>query len=112
MRVDDLQSRRSAAPAARRDLSSSASWKKTTQAKNREPMGGAVVCWDFDETLGYFRPREYAWDGLTIPQGMPPARLKPGISELLESLSEFTHVVTTAAVRDYAISVLKEFGLL
>jgi hypothetical protein len=75
-------------------------------------VSSAVVCWDFDETLGYFRPREYGWEGKPVPADLPPARLKPGISELLESLSEFTHVVTTAAVRDYAISVLQEFGLL
>jgi len=75
-------------------------------------MSSAVVCWDFDETLGYFRPREYRWDGVPIPEGMPAARLKPGIGELLESLSEFTHIVTTAAVRDYVVSVLQEFGLL
>jgi hypothetical protein len=75
-------------------------------------MSGAVVCWDFDETLGYFRPREYGWSGLPVPASMPPARLKPGIGELLASLTEFTHVVTTAAMREYATGVLQEFGLL
>jgi hypothetical protein len=75
-------------------------------------LGDTVICWDFDETLGYFRPREFGWEGRPVPEGMPPARLKPGIGELLESLSEFTHVVTTAAIRDYAIGVLQEFGLL
>jgi len=39
-------------------------------------------------------------------------RLKPGIGELLESLSAFTHVVTTAAVREYARDVLRQHCLL
>jgi hypothetical protein len=71
-----------------------------------------VVCWDFDETLGYFRPHEFAWAGLPKPASMPAARLKPGIEALLESLREFTHVVTTAAVGAYARAVLAEHGLL
>ncbi len=71
-----------------------------------------VVCWDFDETLGYFRPHEFAWAGQTRPAAMPPPRLKPGIGALLESLSEFTHVVTTAAEREYARDVLRQHDLL
>lgn len=71
-----------------------------------------VVCWDFDETLGYFRPHEFMWAGLPKPASMPPPRLKPGIGALLESLREFTHVVTTAAVGAYARAVLAEHGLL
>ena len=55
-----------------------------------------IVCWDFDETLGYFRPLELRFLGAEVPKGMPPPRLKPGISELLVSLSEFTHVVPLA----------------
>src|SRR5262245_29003000 len=43
---------------------------------------------------------------------MPAARLKPGIAELLASLTGFTHVVTTAAVGAYAREVLREHGLL
>jgi len=71
-----------------------------------------VVCWDFDETLGYFRPHEFAWAGQATPAAFPPPRLKPGICELLESLSGFTHVVTTAAVREYARDVLRQHDLL
>jgi hypothetical protein len=71
-----------------------------------------VVCWDFDETLGYFRPHEFAWAGQPKPASMPPVRLKPGIDALLESLSGFTHVVTTAAVREYARDVLRQHDLL
>ena len=71
-----------------------------------------VVCWDFDETLGYFRPHEFAWAGQPRPASMPPPRLKPGIAELLASLSAFTHVVTTAAVREYARDVLRQHDLL
>lgn len=71
-----------------------------------------VVCWDFDETLGYFRPHEFAWAGQPRPEAMPPPRLKPGIGALLESLPELTHVVTTAAVRDYARDVLRHHDLL
>ena len=71
-----------------------------------------VICWDFDETLGYFRPHEFAWAGQPRPASMPPPRLKPGIAELLASLSAFTHVVTTAAVREYARDVLRQHDLL
>lgn len=71
-----------------------------------------VVCWDFDETLGYFRPHEFAWAGQPAPASLPPPRLKPGIAALLESLSDFTHVVTTAAVREYARDVLRQYDLL
>lgn len=71
-----------------------------------------VVCWDFDETLGYFRPHEFAWAGQPTPASLPPPRLKPGIAALLESLSDFTHVVTTAAVREYARDVLRQYDLL
>jgi len=71
-----------------------------------------VVCWDLDETLGYFRPHEFAWAGQPKPAAMPPPRLKPGIAALLESLGEFTHVVTTAALREYARDVLRAHDLL
>ena len=71
----------------------------------------SIVCWDFDETLGYFRPLEFAWLGLPPPVFLPPPRLKPGIRQLLESLHEFTHVVTTAALGEYARQVLREFQL-
>lgn len=71
-----------------------------------------IVCWDFDETLGYFRPLEFAYVGTLAPEGMPPVRLKPGIRELLVALPEFTHVVTTAAIGNYARGVLREHGLL
>jgi hypothetical protein len=71
-----------------------------------------IVCWDFDETLGYFRPLEYRFLGEPAPAGMPGPRLKPGIRELLATLSEVTHVVTTAAIGEYAREVLREQGLL
>jgi hypothetical protein len=71
-----------------------------------------IVCWDFDETLGYFRPLEFAWIGQERPASLPPVRLKPGIGELLGALQDFTHVVTTAALRDYARSVLADQRLL
>lgn len=77
-----------------------------------KPALQPVVCWDFDETLGYFRPHEFAWAGQPKPPSMPSPRLKPGIGALLESLREFTHVVTTAAVRDYARDVLRQHDLL
>jgi hypothetical protein len=72
----------------------------------------ALVCWDFDETLGYFRPHEFDWFGMRPPAGMPPPRVKPGIRALLASLAGFTHVVTTAALGDYAKRVLREHDLL
>lgn len=71
-----------------------------------------VVCWDFDETLGYFRPLEFGFIGMPAPSAMSPARLKPGIAALLDSLRDFTHVVTTAAVGEYAKRVLRDHGLL
>jgi hypothetical protein len=71
-----------------------------------------VVCWDFDETLGYFRPHEFAWAGQPKPESLPPARLKPGIAALLASLPQLTHVVTTSAVREYARDVLRQYDLL
>ena len=71
-----------------------------------------IVCWDYDETLGYFRPLEFRFLGEEPPPGMPPPRLSPGIRELIASLEEFTHVVTTAAIREYAKEVLREFELL
>lgn len=71
-----------------------------------------IVCWDFDETLGYFRPLEFSFLGEPVPERMPPPRLKPGIRELLVSLPEFTHVVTTAAIGEYARGVLRDYGLL
>jgi hypothetical protein len=71
-----------------------------------------VVCWDFDETLGYFRPLEFGFFGMPAPSAIPPARLKPGIAALLDSLRDFTHVVTTAAVGEYARRVLRDHGLL
>ena len=71
-----------------------------------------VICWDYDETLGYFRPLEFRYLGTPVPSEMPAPRLKPGIRELLGSLSEFTHVLTTAAIGEYAREVLREFQLL
>lgn len=71
-----------------------------------------IVCWDFDETLGYFRPLEYRFLGTPVPPEMPPPRLKPGIRELLASLAGYTHVVTTAAIGEYAREVLREHKLL
>ena len=71
-----------------------------------------VVCWDFDETLGYFRPLEFGFLGMPAPAAMRPARLKPGIEALLDSLRDFTHVVTTAAIAEYARGVLRDHGLL
>lgn len=71
-----------------------------------------IVCWDFDETLGYFRPLEFRYLGEQAPSGMPSPRLKPGIRDLLALLPEFTHVVTTAAIGVYARDVLREHGLL
>lgn len=70
-----------------------------------------IVCWDFDETLGYFRPLEFQYLGQKPPAGMPPVRLKEGIREVILSLAEFTHVVTSAAIGDYARGVLKQHGL-
>lgn len=71
-----------------------------------------IVCWDFDETLGYFRPLEFRYLGGEPPFPMPEVRLKPGIHALLASLPEFRHVVTTAAIEDYAREVLLEHDLL
>ncbi len=70
-----------------------------------------IVCWDFDETLGYFRPLEFRYLGEEAPAGMPQPRLKLDVRELIASLPEFTHVVTTAAIADYAKEVLREHGL-
>jgi hypothetical protein len=71
-----------------------------------------IICWDFDETLGYFRPLEFRFLGEESPPGMPAPRLKPDVRGLILSLREFAHVVTTAAVRDYAREVLQEHALL
>ncbi|HUN70623.1 MAG TPA: hypothetical protein VMU46_17645, partial [Burkholderiales bacterium] len=56
-----------------------------------------IICWDFDETLGYFRPLEFRFLGEEAPPGMPAPRLKPDVRGLTLSLTEFAHVVTTAA---------------
>jgi hypothetical protein len=71
-----------------------------------------IMCWDFDETLGYFRPLEFRFLGVEAPPGMPAPRLKPDVRGLILSLQEFAHVVTTAAIRDYAREVLQEHALL
>jgi hypothetical protein len=71
-----------------------------------------IVCWDFDETLGYFRPLEFAFLGEVAPASMPPASLKPGIAALLAELTDFTHVVTTAAIAQYARGILAGQGIL
>ena len=71
-----------------------------------------IICWDFDETLGYFRPCEFSYLGKPVPDNIPKHFLKQGIKKLLESLTEFTHIVTTAAIGVYAKDTLKEKGLL
>jgi hypothetical protein len=76
------------------------------------PRDAPIVCWDFDETLGYFRPLEFAYICEAAPVSMPPVALKPGIAELLAGLTEFVHVVTTAAIAEYARGVLADRGLL
>jgi hypothetical protein len=80
--------------------------------RSRAAPPGPIVCWDFDETLGYFRPLEFAFLGEPVPPAMPAPRLKPGIRELLAELDDFTHVLTTAAIGAYAFGVLAERGLL
>ena len=70
-----------------------------------------IICWDFDETLGYFRPLEFRFLGVEAPPGMPAPRLKPDVRGLILSLTEFAHVVTTAAIRAYASEVLQEHAL-
>lgn len=70
-----------------------------------------IVCWDFDETLGYFRPLEYAYLGQEPPATLPEPALKPGIAELLATLPQFAHVVATAAIAAYADEVLERYGL-
>jgi hypothetical protein len=77
-----------------------------------QPDRRPIVCWDYDETLGYFRPLEFRFLGEEPPPSMPPPRLRPGIRELIASLEEFTHVVTTAAVREYAKDALHRYGML
>jgi hypothetical protein len=76
------------------------------------PREAPILCWDFDETLGYFRPLEFAFLGEAAPPTMPPACLKPGIAALLAELTDFTHVVTTAAIAEYARGVLAGQGIL
>jgi hypothetical protein len=76
------------------------------------PREAPIICWDFDETLGYFRPLEFAFIGETAPASMPRASLKPGIAELLAAFGDFVHVVTTAAIAEYARGVLADRGLL
>jgi phosphoserine phosphatase len=71
-----------------------------------------IVCWDFDETIEYFRPWEFQYLGQPMPENVPQPRLKPGIRDLLRSLREFTHVLTTAANGEYARFVLKQYDLL
>jgi hypothetical protein len=75
-------------------------------------MKAVIVCWDFDETLGYFRPLEFRFLGQAAPAGMPAPRLKPGIAGLLAGMPELKHVVTTAAMTRYAREVVAEQGLL
>ena len=71
-----------------------------------------IICWDFDETLGYFRPCEFSYLDKPVPEGLPQPFLKSGIQELLESLTKFTHIVTTAAIGVYAKDTLEKKGLL
>lgn len=64
---------------------------------------GKVLCWDLDETLGYFK----FMDG-DLPQGR-----RAGIERTLSSFNRrgFRNVVTTAGGRDYALTALGYAGL-
>src|SRR5437879_5532021 len=99
-----------------------------------------VLCWDLDETLGFFRPvadellrtAEARGDlGLRrraphvlrellarvgAASRAPPTgelRLREGIADVLAAFRErgFVQVVTTAAFREYAVSALERTGL-
>jgi len=91
-----------------------------------------LICWDLDETLGYFRPiageimaeleaEERGFFGRLLakfssrppePEG-PPLRLREGIEEALVRLEEagFVQVVTTGSFELYANRGLERCGL-
>lgn len=91
-----------------------------------------LICWDLDETLGYFRPLageimaefEAAQRGLfgrllhlfkpsPPPEEVPPLRLREGIEAALTRLGEagFVQVVTTGSFELYANRGLERTGL-
>ncbi len=72
-----------------------------------------VICWDLDETLGYFGRIKYEFMGIEVEEGMKPTSLRFGLTELLSSLSSegYEHVITTSGSTDYANFVLERTGL-
>ncbi len=85
-----------------------------------------LICWDMDETLGWFRPvadvlvNELSrsrlrraietFFGATTP---PPIQVREGIADVLRQLRErgFRQVVTTGGFREYAERSLSDAGL-
>lgn len=93
-----------------------------------------LICWDLDETIGYFRPlageimaeleaaqrgfwgrllARFAGKGASEGEPTPPLRLREGIDEALTRLGEagFVQVVTTGSFELYANRGLERTGL-
>lgn len=91
-----------------------------------------LICWDLDETLGWFRPcaeelldrlaeQQRGWLARTlgklrpaaVSEERPPVIVRPGIGDALARLGAagFTQVVTTGSFRDYALIGLEKTGL-
>ncbi|MBL4849627.1 MAG: HAD family hydrolase [Planctomycetes bacterium] len=94
-----------------------------------------LICWDLDETIGYFRPLgdeivaelrasqegllRRLWSRLVGPSEVvpdpdaPPIRLRAGIDAALTRLGEagFVQVVTTGSFEIYANRALERYGL-
>ncbi|HZU95086.1 MAG TPA: HAD family hydrolase [Planctomycetota bacterium] len=97
-------------------------------------MAETVICWDLDETLGFFRPvanellanaaargdlgvsrrlEALVGEFLGARPAPAPLRLREGIADLLAAVRErgIRQVVTTGAFREYALLGLEKAGL-
>lgn len=87
-----------------------------------------LICWDMDETLGWFRPigdvlvdeaTRPRWRRLMdgwlgrAPAPPPPIRVREGIADVLRDLRRagFAQAVTTGGLPDYARRALADAGL-
>jgi len=92
-------------------------------------MAERLICWDLDETLGYFRRAEYdflealfrkkkwcrkpEWFRKIDPEKLGQVTLTQNIKETLANLQEmgFVHVLTTGALDGYVPYLLERTGL-
>lgn len=78
------------------------------------PKTSKVLCWDLDETLGWFRRIAYEMGGEKVPEWEQPIALRYGITDLLQEFSEeagYVHFVTTSGTFDYASEALRRTGI-